>query len=498
MKKRVIAIAFLAFTATFVFTTISVPPTAAKKGQVRILPIRPAHQFVASRVLVKFNSNIALDHAQQIIAALGTRGVNEIPGTGVHIVELPYQASETAFANAFLERPEVDFAELDRLIPVQQIVPNDPLYPSWYLQKIEAAQAWTLSTGSSNVTIAILDTGVDASHPDLASKIIPGRNIYNNNSDTTDIHGHGTAVAGVAAAASNNGIGVSSVAWGSMIMPIRISDPTGMASASDIANGITWAADYGARVANISYYVSGIKTISSAAKYFQGKGGIVVTAAGNYGVFESAQDDPFLLTVGATDPQDALYSYSNHGNNLDLVAPGNNTTTLIGGQYGAGGGTSFASPVVAGVAALILSVNPSQTASQVIEILKENSDDLGVSGWDSTFGSGRVNAGRAVFAALGSVGTVDSAPPSVEITSPQAGQRVTGSNVSVQVQATDNVRVVRNELYVDGLLVATSSTAPFTTKWSARRASAGNHELYCRAYDAAGNSGISSTLTIVK
>ena len=487
----------LALTSAALITITPVRKVQAEKDRrIRVKPT--VRQFLSRRVLVKFNSNIESVHGQQIIAALGARDAEEIPGIGVHIVELPDQANENAFADAFNSRSEVDFAELDRLLPAQQALPNDPLFPSWYLEKINAAGAWSITTGSSNVIIAIVDTGVDASHPDLVTKMVPGRNIYNNNTDTTDVYGHGTPVAGVAAAASNNGIGVASVAWGCKIMPVRVSDNTGMASESAIANGLTWAADHGARIANVSYYITGSKTISSAAKYFQSKGGVVVAASGNYGTVETAQDDPYIITVGATDPQDVLYSYSNRGHNLDLVAPGNNTTTLIGGQYGAGGGTSFASPVVAGVAALVLSVNPSLTPGEVTYVVKQNADDLGAVGWDSEFGSGRVNAARAVVAALASVGTADTTPPSVDITSPQSGQNVTGSSVSVQVSASDNVRVAKNELYVDGILVATSATAPFTTKWNTRKASSGAHILRCRAYDAAGNSGLSSELTVFK
>jgi thermitase len=458
----------------------------------------PLDQFVAGRVLVKFHDNVLPDHARQIIAALGARDVEEIPGIGVHILDLPYQASELALAKAFKSRSEVEFAEVDRLLRPQQVPPNDPLYPSWYLQKINAADAWLITTGSNSITIAILDTGIDATHEDLASRIVPGRNIYNNNNDTADVFWHGTAVAGVAGAASNNGIGVASVTWGCGLMPIRISDSTGMATDSNIASGLTWAADHGARVANVSYYVTGSKTISTAAKYFQGKGGVVVAAAGNYGTSETVQDDPYIITVGATDSQDVLFYYSNRGNNLDLVAPGNNTTTLMGGLYGAGGGTSFASPVVAGVAALVLSVNPSLKAGEVTDVLKQNADDLGNVGWDTTYGSGRVNAAKAVLAALTTAGTADTAAPVVTITSPQMGQKVTGSTTSVQVLVTDNVRVARNELYVDGVLVATASTAPFTTKWNARKATAGSHQLQCRAYDPSGNIGLSSSLTIFK
>lgn len=494
--KKALSVACLAFLLAPLLMA-NLPLTSAMHNGGGDLNTENINQFVTGRVLVQFRQGIGPDHARQVIAALGARHVREISGIGVHILELPYQANENAFANAFKQRPEVEFAELDRVLPPQQIVPNDPLYPSWYLQKINASDAWTISTGSNDVTIAILDTGVDATHEDLLSKLVPGRNIYSNNDDTSDVYGHGTAVSGVAGAMSNNGIGVASVAWGCRLMPIRVSDSSGMASASDIASGLTWAANQGARVANVSYYVTGIKTVSSAAKYFQSKGGVVSASAGNYGISETLADDPSILMVGATDPLDYLYSYSNRGNNLDLVAPGNNTTTLIGGQYGAGGGTSFAAPVVAGVAALMLSVNPSLTPGQVQDLLKQNADDLGAAGWDPVFGSGRVNAARAVAAALASVGVTDVTAPSVTITSPQTGQRVSGST-SVQSAVSDNLGVVKNELYVDGLLVSTSTVAPFTTKWNTRKAAAGAHQLHCKAYDAAGNIGASSPLTVFK
>jgi subtilisin family serine protease len=489
MKKSVTGIALLLLAGVIAAAPFSGPMVKAEKHE-------RTREFVPGRLLVKFKPLIDSLHARQVIAALGARDANEISGTGVHIVELPYQASENAFANAFQSRSEVEFAEFDLLLSPQQTVPNDPLFPAWYLEKIDAPTAWLTTTGSSNITIAILDTGVDATHADLAPKILPGRNIYDNNDDTRDVTGHGTPVAGVAGAASNNGVGVASVAWGCGIMPIRISDLSGMATASNIASGVSWAADHGARVANISYYVTGSKTISSAARYFQSKGGVVVAAAGNYGVQETTPDDPYVLTVGATDPQDVLYYYSNHGNNLDLVAPGNNTTTLVGGLYGAGGGTSFASPVVAGVAALMLSANPSLSPAAVVDMLKQSADDLGVTGWDPTYGSGRVNAARAVTTVAASPSMADTMAPSVSIASPQFGQRLTSPSTSVQVVVADNVRVVRNELYVDGVLVATSATAPFTTKWSSRKAAAGAHDLQCKAYDAAGNVGLSAPITV--
>lgn len=487
MKKCVFAGVFLALLASIPILPVS---SQTQTQQPR--------RFVRGRILVKFKSRTDPAHARQIIATLGARDANEIPGAGVHLVELPYQANENAFAKTFAARAEVEFAELDWLLTPQQTLPNDPLFPAWFLEKIDAPNAWVTTTGNSNITIAILDTGIDTTHPDLVAKLIPGRNIYNDNDDTRDVFGHGTPVAGIAGASSNNGIGVASVAWGCRIMPIRISDMSGMASASAIASGLNWAADHGARVANVSYYVTGNKTISSAARNFQSKGGVVVAAAGNYGVQETTPDDQYILTVGATDPQDVLYSYSNRGNNLDLVAPGNNTTTLIGGLYGAGGGTSFAAPVVAGVAALMFSANPALTPAELIDLLKRNADDLGPTGWDVTFGSGRVNAARAVSAAAATRGVVDLVAPSVSIVSPQSGQQLSGATTSVQVTAVDDVKVVKTELYVDGVLVATATTAPFTMKWNSRKAAAGPHELQVKAYDAAGNAASSAPVTVFK
>jgi subtilisin family serine protease len=498
MKNRVCLVTGLLVIAV-VFTTNSL---IAKPGKPRVgLPVirTVEHRFVPGRVLVRFRSEIGSDQARQIIAGLGARDADEIAGTGVHILDLPSQADEAAFAHAFGARAEVEFAELDHLLPAEQVLPNDPLYDdlnSWSLPKIAAPAAWAVTTGNSNIIIAILDSGVDVTHPDLASQIVPGWNIYDNNSDVTDVQGHGTAVAGVAAAASNNALGVTSVAWGCRVMPIRITDTTGMAPESVIASGLTWAADHGARIANVSFYVTGSRTISSAAKYFQNRGGLVVAAAGNYGVSETISNDPYVVTVGATDQSDNLYSWSNHGNNLDLVAPGSVYTTARFGIYGVGGGTSFASPTVAGVAALVFSINPALTGKQVENLMKLNADDLGLAGWDSLFGDGRINAARAVAAAQ-AIYSGDNSSPSISITSPSDGATITGT-INVEVSATDNVGVVKSELYADGILVASSTTAPFTLKWNTRKVKTGQHVLKAKAYDAAGNAGTSGSITLTK
>ena len=453
----------------------------------------PGH--VRGRLLVKFRENVDANSARSVLAAFQAREDAELPGIGVKILSLPANASETAFERAFRNRTEVEFAEVDRLVPPDGDTPNDPLYPSqWHLPRIAAPDAWPVTTGSNGIIIAILDTGVDGTHPDLAAKMVPGFNIYDNSADTRDVYGHGTKVAGTAAAFGNNNAGVASVAWNCLIMPVRISAADGYASYSDIARGLTWAADYGARVANISYMVTTSSTVTSAAKYFYDHGGVVSSSAGNYATFDSKADNPYILTVSGTDQNDALYSWSNTGNNVDLAAPGcvGNTTTN-GGGYASACGTSFSAPIVAGVAALVLSRNPSLSPAQVTTILRQSADDRGPAGWDPVYGYGRVNVARAVESAWG---VADAEPPSVSIASPSNGATISGQ-VSVQVTATDSVGVTSVRLYVDGSLYGTSYSTPYSFTWDTAKVSNGSHNLEAQASDAAGNSSsVSVSVTV--
>jgi len=453
--------------------------------------------FVSGRVLVQLRPQPMALQAPDVIAEEGASDRGEIGETGVHIVELPAGANEEAFLHAFQSRPEVEFAELDRIVPPAGMTPNDPWYPNeWQLSKISCSDAWLTTTGSSSVTIAILDTGVDSNHPDLAANLVPGWNFYDNNSDSSDVHGHGTAVAGTVGAIGNNGVGVASVAWGCRVMPIRISDLNGYATYSAAANGLTWAADHGARVANISYIMTGSSSVTSAAKYFQSRGGVVTISAGNYSTFDSSPDNPYVLTVSGTTGSDLIWASSNTGNNIDVCAPYYAYTTIAGARYSGMTGTSFSAPIVAGVAALVISVNPGLTAPQIQDILKQSADDLGPGGWDSTYGSGRVNAAAAVNLAAGSSAPVpDSTPPSVGITYPSAGSTVSGL-VTVQISATDNVGISSVCLNIDGFAVGTDNAAPYSFSWDTRTVSNGTHTLTATSSDAAGNIATGTTSVI--
>jgi hypothetical protein len=346
--------------------------------------------------------------------------------------------------------------------------------------------------------IAIIDTGVDGTHPDLSSRMVPGWNFYDNNSNTADVQGHGTATAGTAAATLNNGTGVAGIAGQARIMPLRISDTSGTGYFSAIAQAITHAADNGARVASISYAnLLQSSAVLSAAQYMKSKGGLVVIAAGNSGASESFTPSTNVITVSATDRNDVKTSWSSYGSFVSVAAPGLDIwTTNRGGGYGAWWGTSFATPATAGTLALMFAAKPSLSNAQAESLLYSTAVDLGAVGRDTYYGYGRVNAGAAVQAALNTSATPsDTTPPTASITAPAAGAVVSGL-VAVNVSASDNVGVTKVELRVNGALSASDSTSPFAFSWDSTTAANGSATLQVVAYDAAGNAGASSTLAV--
>jgi hypothetical protein len=262
-----------------------------------------------------------------------------------------------------------------------------------------------------------------------------------------------------------------------------------MASDLTIAAGLLWAADHAAQVANVSFEMLGSSTVSTAAQYFQSNGGVVTFAAGNSGIFDYSDDDPYVLMVSATDQDDLVPDWSNIGNSIDLSAPGVSIlTTVRSGGYGSGTGTSASAPIVASVAALVMSVNPSLTGVEVQDILKQSANDLGPSGWDPSYGWGRVNAASAVNMALEYSGTPDTEPPTSTVVEPVAGSLVSGT-VDVLVEATDNVGVSYVDLFVNGTFVSSDSIPPHEWTWDTTPLPDGPCTISAVAYDAAGNTG---------
>ncbi|MEY3898322.1 MAG: hypothetical protein RLZZ214_3843, partial [Verrucomicrobiota bacterium] len=353
-----------------------------------------------------------------------------------------------------------------------------------------------------NVIVAVVDSGVSATHPDLVGKVLTnGYDFIANDSDPTDENGHGTAVAGTVSPASNNQLGVAGVSWNTPILPVRVLDANGSGSYSAIASGITYAADRGAKVINLSLGgTSTSRTLQDAVNYAWNKQSVIVAAAGNNGnnitFYPAACSN--VVAVSATDSADVRPSWSNYGSYVDVSAPGANILSLYGAdQYASWNGTSFSCPVTSGVVALAASANSKLTNSQLVEILVKNTDDIGAPGYDIYYGSGRVNAYRTASAAL-ALASSDVTAPVVGITSPADGATLAPTTQRIDVRGSDNVAVTRIELYIDGKLFGTSTASTATFSWSTKKVTRGSHTLQAYAYDAAANVGTSSSVTVWK
>lgn len=450
--------------------------------------------WIKGRILVMPKPGLSSDALAKILRVHGGKA-RRVGGSNLHIIDLPPQASEKAVAAVLARNPHLEFAELDELV-APDLATNDPYMGSaWHLPKIGAPTAWDASQGSG-VTIAILDSGVDAAHPDLKERLVAGWNFYAGNSDTMDVYGHGTKVAGAAAAVNNNGLGISSVAGQASIMPIRVTGTDGYGSVSAIAQGITYAADKGARVANASFGVAGYASVQSAAQYMKNAGGLVFVSAGNQSTDPGHAPTSSLIAVSATDSNDNKASFSNYGDWVSLSGPGTSIySTVKGGGYGAVNGTSFSSPVSAGVAALVMSAKPDLSSTEVETILFASARDLGAAGKDPVYGHGRVDAVAAVQAALENVGTIDAQGPTASISEPVGSSTVSGL-VAVNVNAADNVGVARVELRVNGSVYATDTVAPYAFSWDSVKVTDGGATLEAVAFDAANNSGKSASVLV--
>ena len=305
--------------------------------------------------------------------------------------------------------------------------PNDPYYPlQWSLKKINAQAAWSVSAGSPSIVVAVVDSGVDLGHPDLAGQLVPGFNCVDAGSPPQDDHGHGTHVAGTIGAKANNAAGVVGVAWGAKIMPVKTIDRSGSGSSSCIADGIRFAVDNAAKIINLSLgskYPS--QAVEDAVNYAHDKGALVVASAGNCGdpgACDTLSPPNYpaafsnVLAVAATGPKDERAVYSSYGWWVGVAAPGGNGGYLADsilstcwrespkctfGQYTLSNGTSMAAPHVAGLAALVWSLKPSLTNDQVAQVIQSTSVDLGSPGRDDQFGAGRIDALAAARAVAG-------------------------------------------------------------------------------------------------
>lgn len=295
-------------------------PDATIPGQVRPgtaggAPPRPVVTVLADQILVRFAEGTSPEVAEAALAEAGAQPRTRIARTGTRVVSVP-PARRAAVLATLAASPAVEYAESDVLLQILDTVPNDSRWSEqWGARKVAAPRAWDTARGSGSVVVAVLDTGVELGHPDLRGAAwVPGYDFVNGDSDPADDQGHGTAVAGVAAATTNNGVGVAGICWTCSLMAVKVLDANGSGSTSTIARGIVWATDHGADVINLSLGGPGsTQTLADAVAYAASKGVTLVAAAGNNGTSSPFYPAAYsaVISVGATDGSDRRYSWSN-------------------------------------------------------------------------------------------------------------------------------------------------------------------------------------------
>lgn len=375
-----------------------------------------------SRNLDLLNQQFGVKNVMPVFAAKTGRTLRpDSPLNTVLLLELDSDVEEQAALQAYASLEEVEYAELNYLYYIFA-TPNDAFFGSQYAlysasyQGIDAVRGWDIEQGNQGVLVAVIDTGVDDTHEDLAGKVVKGYDFVNEDFDPRDDHGHGTHVSGIIAATANNGRGIAGVCPGCSILAVKVITADGSGANSWIANGISNAVNLGANIINLS--LGGLErsqTIQLAVEQAYQSGAIIVAASGNDGTGVPLYPGAFpeVITVAATDKYGDHASFSNYGSHVELTAPGEAIySTLPGNRYEAWNGTSMACPHVAGLAGLIWSRNPGLTNQQVRQVMAATSQDLGAVGRDTYYGHGRVNAYAALAQtpASGSGGSVPTYP----------------------------------------------------------------------------------------
>ena len=497
-------------------------------------------QYVAGQIIVKVKEEANLGDLRAINRRNDARLKEEIPQTDVSVVDLPKDLPVKDAVKLYDKSPDVAYVQPDYVL-YPTATPRDPYYNRMYNLNntgqtggtrdadIDAPQAWNVTTGRRATVVAVIDTGVDISHPDLRNNIWTnpgesgrdsrGRNKATNGKDddhngyVDDVHGwdffhdnnsvydrgdgddHGTHVAGTIAARGNNGIGVTGVNWHARIMPLKFIGG-GYGTSSGAIKAIDYAINKGVKISNNSYGGAGYEPAMHDAIARANKAGLLfVAAAGNEGVnndtkpdYPSSYDLPNVISVAATGAKDGLASFSNYGaKTVDLAAPGVNIlSTLPGGRYGYYSGTSMASPHVAGVAALIKSRHPAYGAGTIkAQILRYADRKSKLRGKVAT--AGRLNAWASLMQAH-----PDTRRPAINTLYPRPASRVRDRTPTVRATVRDDrTNLIKRQirLYVDGRRRGrfAYSRARDRLRYTTPRLSLGRHVVKIVAHDAAGN-----------
>jgi hypothetical protein len=374
-----------------------------------------ASHYANDEIVVKFHSSLT---EKQLLELRKELDLSVVRHTGKTYVFRSKKHETKQLKAYFVDKWKPEFVEPHYLYLTNEVnggsvnngntfVPNDTLYSEyqWNLPEIATENGWNVTRGSTDVIVAVVDTGVQSDHPDLIGRLVTGTNIVDPSRPPDDDVGHGTHVAGIIAAEVNNNEGVAGMTWFTKIMPVKVLDSSGAGSTYSVAEGIIWATDHGAHIINMSLgNYAEAQFLHDALKYAHDHGVVLVAASGNDNTDRPGYPAayPEVIAVSATDQGEGRAQYSNYGDYIDVAAPGTSIpSTYPGSRYAALSGTSMASPHVAALASLIRAANSKLTNDEVMEILRRTAKDLGTAGKDNDFGYGQIDVRAALQSASG-------------------------------------------------------------------------------------------------
>ncbi|MFD2046494.1 S8 family peptidase [Ornithinibacillus salinisoli] len=401
MKSKLFSsLVFVVLFLLFPLVSFADEETDLLQANVEKIPVNESvekNAYVEGEVVVKFKEKVSLSTQEQILQSVEAK-VQPAPD----VVNSPFLVLEVGnvkeVIHALSNNKNVEYAEPNYILKAAWS-PNDTYFSPSYqygLFNTSANSAWDVARGTSSQEIAVLDTGVDYNHPDLDGKTIRGYDFVDRDYTPSDANGHGTHVAGIAAAETNNGTGIAGMAPNTRILAVRVLDANGSGSLANIANGIRYAADNDAEVINLSLGCAcDTQTLENAVNYAWNSGSVVVAAAGNDGTSQQFQPASYAnaIAVGAVDRYNNKASFSNWGTWVDVAAPGVDiASTYPGNSYVYMSGTSMASPFVAGQAALL--TGQGRSNAQVRSAIQNTTDSMSGSGYYVRYGV--INAYSAV------------------------------------------------------------------------------------------------------
>lgn len=393
MFRRFVSLCLLVLSAGLVGVTITAAQTSEQAAA------------ASGEYLIGYTPGASAAEREARIAALGGRLIRTLPQLSADLVAFPMaqiaagSPAETRLLDTLATEAGVSYVEPNYVYSVDaSYQPNDALLSQQYgWAQVSAYDGWAVSRGGSSVVIAIVDSGVQLDHPDLRTKLVAGYDFVDEDSNASDGYGHGTHVAGIAAALTNNGAGIAGACPECRLMPVRVIGSGGTGFAADIAQGIVFAADNGARVINLSLGGPGSTVLKNAVDYARTKGVFLACAAGNRATSSTAEAYPAAydacFAVAATNSADARASYSNYGPWVEVAAPGDRIlSTYPDSTYRLLSGTSMAAPHVAGLAGLLASRG--YTADAMRERMCASAD--AIPGTGANWSCGRIDFMRAL------------------------------------------------------------------------------------------------------